>query len=210
MEVLVFIAIMAILMILPIIILFTLVRFARSQASKIKDNLLEEALKDKCLDIEVCVIPSKDDSIVYWLAFTASFFIFMGIVMPLSAFLSGMNDDIIFPVICMGMVMIIMGVVFLYSILPFKTMGRLIISSKLVILPVWGKRSATKNNLVFRLENVEKALIKRESFRKKKITGVSFQGKVFGELCLYKKDYRKYGEVISYLRERGMKVEDKV
>ncbi len=192
----------AIMHILVISAFFILIRFVEGQEPKIKPDMLEETLRDKCLDIEISIIPNKGGSPATMLMFMSLLLMLVGSFRLYAALVP--DPDMYGAMF--GLFIIFASALFSYFLSPFRRKARLIISPKLVIMPLWIYRPAKLLVATFRVENIEHAVVERNSRGKRHITGLAFKGRVHGKFRLAKRDYHRYDGILAYLRGMGIRI----
>ena len=173
-------------------VLYLLVRLVKEQTLQPKNSIMEEITKDRCLNLEVSVVPLKADSPVLPL-FIGALLMFVGFKL-FHASISGVSS-LIYSVV--SLLMFVGGAVFCYLMFPTPVKGRVIISSRFAVIPRWGTRLFKAEPNIFRLENLLGVKVKRSGRR---IDHILFVGRVRSTLKLSRKDQKKYGTILDYLK----------
>jgi len=194
--------------VLPYMILFYFLRFKKENEAERNKELMREALKEKCLDMEVNVISMSDRGTIFLLfavgLLLLAFMLFL-FISRIPSLLDGIDDEdhgILFIVPTMS----IYSLILIYGFWPFSRTGRLVISKKLVFLPQWTLRPVPMLPAVLRVENIKRLVVTKSRFGRKRIKLIKFEGSVRGGLKLTSGDYRKYEKVIEYLKDMKMKI----
>lgn len=172
------------------------------ERSKKRENLLQKALKDRHLDIEVRVANSE---VGFYVMFFVGAILFCALIPNTVLSILEYNGNIegskyMTPII------LLIPLLFIIFFWPFPRKGRLVVSSKMIFLPVWTLRILTLKPTIFRVENITRVKVHRKKFSKK-IDMITFGPKVFGWLKLSRKDYSKYEQVLERLKELGLEIE---
>ncbi len=181
------------------------IKFIKSQESELKPHLEDLIARDKSLDLEVHVVPEKDNNTPYLFMFMGGFMLLLGPTLLTLAYADGQIDILII----IPLIAIALGMGIIYISIPFKAKGRLIISPKLVILPYWTIGVSKFGQNMFRVENIEAMTVHRHK-RTREVIRISFAGRVYGSTRLWKGDQDKYEQIIRFLRELGVRVNDGV